>query len=199
MLPESRDRLKFSVSSEAEAKQRFAVELGVRSLDDEEMRFVLDLLVAITEPSETVKLLQQSKRDPERGRLPYSSVHIDIKRSTLMAVAAILDAVFTRGLSLAALTALGYATQTIVFLNRENGEFCNLLSVESALKRSGNVSPREVAASTVGRECVHPQFPCAHRRDGICFIAEPEVIANVSNLVRQNVLSMHSGQISRSK
>ena len=117
----------------------------------------------------------------ETPSLPYGTIglifsktyyNINIKRTTLVMAAAILDAFMTKGLLTAFLSLLGVMKQAIGKLDPKKGEYCVLIKAKHLKDKKFEINPKAVYSDMKNKECMLPKINCKFMKDNICKITE---------------------------
>lgn len=121
----------------------------------------------------------------DSGNNPIYS--INIKNSTLLLAAALVDVKVTSGLAAIALTAMGKTPQSVTKI--ENKHKCILAEIKHHGKCKIDTLDFE------GEECVWNSFPCGFRDEGICKRKRSELETQVEELKKNKIIEEQDGKL----
>ena len=106
---------------------------------------------------------------------PKYYYNVNVKRVSLSAAAAILDAVATFGLASASLSLSGLAKQGVAKLDTRSGEYCCLVHSAKLKQDQAEVSPEAVRTLVQGKPCPFVKLDCRLMREGVCNANGPDM------------------------
>lgn len=178
--------------SPVQASKLLCEELNKKSLERDELAFVLESLKCKIDSDENVEWIRSLHRSTFRGRIPGTGIYINVRRAALTSVALILDALATRGLSIGLLTMSGHASKSIAYISPKHGAFCNFLTLEVGFREGAEtMTASDVVSQTASLCCPHPKLNCEYYLNEKCAVTLQAVRENIHKLERDNVLTMN--------
>jgi len=144
-------------------------------MKDIEIKNVITLLNLLKDKDEHIETFIATPSLPEGmiGMMLLKTYYnINIKRTTFIITAAILDALMTRGLLTAFLSLLGVVKQAIGKINPKEGEYCVLLKAKHLKDNKFDINPKMVYSNMKDNECMIPKISCKFMKDNSCEITE---------------------------
>lgn len=169
-------------------KRLFALHMKREDIDDYELSLLLFVLKRYAGSEYAVEF--PGDRRSLRVRPRKSRYNININNAALLSATVVLDAFITSGVASAFLSASGRNLCVIAELSTETGALCNFIYLEQCGNGKFGKSACEIAVHTFGRKCLHSDFPCVRRHDGVCAITESDVAANLARMVQQAALHL---------
>lgn len=112
-----------------------------------------------------------------------SNYNINIKATTLVAIALLLDIKLTVGFASTTLAVLGFNSQTIVRIDVSEGEKCLILEAMHSKNRIIN----EDVFSVCNSECVHNDLRCKYQNEDKCTIKKDDIRKILNKLCDKNI------------
>lgn len=116
-----------------------------------------------------------------------SSYYINLKKTTIILAAFLLDIHLTKGLAATALSLFGFSTNSVCSIDEHAGEKCIL--VETLLKKNKTGDPSIL--SQHGGKCCDPLSSCVYREDEKCTCSEDNIIQIYRELCKKNIFKKH--------
>ena len=159
--------------------------LGIENASDAER--ILDFLSAHQElVSDTELLLAKEPEDsPNHMEMTFgdTSYYVNIKTTTIVMAAFLLDIMLTKGLAATALSLLGAPTGPVFHvIDEQNGEKCILREVIRVRKGT-----EELLATAEGM-CIYPQSRCKFRDRDFCNCGKSDVVHIMESLCKKNIM-----------
>jgi hypothetical protein len=170
------DRLKLDGASEDELLACFR-QMGIKT-DSSRLANILCIVKIVGTSDETIESWFEYPRLPEGVIgfiIPTTYYNVNVKRTSLIVAAAIMDALATFGLASAGLAVSGLAKQGIAKLDTRSGEYC--CAVQSAKLHEGgaHVTPQAVHRMIYGKPCPFLGLGCRLLRENTCNSAETDI------------------------
>lgn len=148
-----------------------------------------DEIKSLLSEDESLELVMEFPEMPQ-GMLGMmiskTNLYVNIKVSTIVLIALVLDIEITKGVANAILTATGFNANSIIKLNEKAGEKCVLLEIYRKQYHEAGI---EIFDCICGKECVNNDLKCKYRDQGICTMSKKEVINILEEMVNKNVFS----------
>ena len=124
----------------------------------------------------------EEKKDMLNLLLPEYGYYLNVKRITIVMLAAVLDLYITNGMVSAGLTLLGTELQAIIKLKEE--KLCLVKEMLCNHQKLHN----EADLSRYERECVNNDIQCHFNCDGICTLSQEQIAIVLNNLSDKDVI-----------
>lgn len=111
--------------------------------------------------------------------------NINLKALSLVAVALLLDIKLHIGIVSSALAIIGVNGQAIVKVSVEDAEKC---LIREAILRNPHIIDEGIFKGTNG-ECVHNNYNCKYKEEGLCRISESDIVEVLDGLSQKNVFT----------
>lgn len=112
-----------------------------------------------------------------------SSYYVNLKTTTIVIMAALLDISLTKGFASVALSLFGGSSTAFARIEETNGEKCIL---KETLSEKQKVGSADILKKHKG-QCCYPISNCKYRNDEECKCAEDDIIAIYEKLCEKNV------------
>ena len=163
--------------------------LGLSSTDDANKIISYILMNPfVLNDDEYVELGNETCTSNAMGMLMLDNTcYINLRKTTIILIAMLLDMTLTKGLFGTALTIFGVSTNTVCKIHEYSGEKC---IIQETLKQSGKKGDKSILLKYSGR-CQYPQSSCKyHNRQGndiFCCCAEQNVFDIYEDLHAKHV------------
>ena len=122
-----------------------------------------------------------------------SSYYINLKKTTIILAALLLDIRLTEGLAATVLAVFGFSTNCICSINERTGEKCVLVET---LRRENKIGDPAILSKHNGK-CCNPCSSCEYREetnleDSKCTCTEDNVIQIYEELCKKNIFKKNS-------
>lgn len=111
--------------------------------------------------------------------------NINLKALSLAAIALILDIKLRIGIASTALAIIGVSGQAIVEVSAEEAEKC---LIREAILQKPHIIDTNIFKDTM-HECVHNNYNCRFKKNGMCLIAESDIEKILDRLSEKNVFT----------
>lgn len=111
--------------------------------------------------------------------------NINLKALSLAEIALLFDIRLDIGIVSSVLAIIGGNGQAIVKVSVEDAEKC---LIREAILRKPHIIDKEVFAGT-NSECVHNNYNCKYKEDGVCKISERDIVEVLDGLSQKNVFT----------
>ncbi len=160
--------------------------------DESGGRLLIFLLQQRCAPDEYVREVADAGELGGLGaRLGKSKWVINVRASLIVAAATTLDAVLTSGAANAIIALSGLQQRAIAKLNEANGELCNYLTI-CLTEKAGPVNSESVTRFTSGEACRYPSLHCKHNTEGVCRIAQTDVVSNLASMEKRAIIELRT-------
>ncbi len=117
--------------------------------------------------------------------IPGTNYHINVKASTIMVIALLLDIKLTCGFASMLLGMKGFNTYSIVELDAWNGEKC--LVINALLNKNHHLLLEDF--SQYKAQCVNNHIKCKYQNNGSCSISSDDLVKLFMTLCDKNVFT----------
>lgn len=172
--------------SENEVYNKIA-SLGLNNVCDAEqiitfLKYNDDLLFS-DEKIETSTEIPKSSPGMMSMVIMRKNLYVNLKISTILIVALLLDIHMTEGLAQLLIAMIGVSSQAIVAFSEENGEKCIIKETLKTQDKTGHPS----ILSKFRGECCNNNFNCKYRIDGTCCCTPDKIKEIFDDLVSRNM------------
>jgi len=169
-----------------------------RIADETRGRLLIFLMQQRCGPDEYVREVADAGELGGLGaRLGKSKWVINVRASLIVAAATTLDAVLTSGAANAIIALSGLQQRAIAKLDEGNGELCNYLTL-CLIEKAAAVNSESVTRFTSGEACQYPSLRCKHKAEGVCRIAQTDVVSNLASMEKRAIIELRAdGAVSR--
>lgn len=138
-----------------------------------------------------VKIINHPTKEERKSDRLYMSwceyeYYINLKSSTIILLALLLDLNCTNGIASTVLALLGVNSRTIACIPDYNGERCVLIEICRQKNRQGN---KEIFDCIMGRDCINSNLCCQYRIENLCTLSDIALDNIFDILVEKNVLA----------
>ena len=166
--------------------ERFGIALGNRDFSD--ITTIIEQFGDDDDHIETWTTYPRLPRDVIAFIVPTTHWNINVKKTSIVLAAAIIDALATGGLLSAGLSLTGMASRGIARLDADSGEFCCLVHSKKLQADEAPISPAIVHQFISGKPCPFAKFNCNLMRGAACDATVPAVEKLFDSLEKKGAL-----------
>lgn len=165
--------------------------------NDEFDAFVAALSVSVSDGEEFQQHIKLPDTKPGviAFLVPSTYYHVNVRRTSIWAIAILLDYLKTSGVITGLLAAHGLLKTALSRISPETGEFCNFIAAATLQKSGASINSTSIVSKIASKPCPYSELECEHQKNGVCMISLGDVGDNLEKLTEKGALEKERNRL----